>query len=104
MISVIVERYPADKQGPDISDALITSEAVAIERGRNEVDHSYTSRENVSGTGPYRGYMQNGKLVEVMDMEAGPWRGKMTGFSLSISRSDTEFAVESSMRIERVAP
>jgi len=35
MISIIVERAPADRTGDDIVDPLITSEPAARERGRN---------------------------------------------------------------------
>ncbi|MBV5328485.1 MAG: hypothetical protein JZU65_12770 [Chlorobium sp.] len=101
MISVTVERFPADRQGADISDALITSEAVAIERGRNEIDASFSSREIVTGSGPLRGFMNPGRLVEVMDMETGPWRGRLTAFSLSLSRGVADFSAEINITVER---
>ena len=48
MISVIVERPPADKQGPNISNPLITSNIVAIECGRNKIEIGRAScRERV---------------------------------------------------------
>lgn len=103
MISVIVERQPADRQGPDISEPLITSEAVAVERGRNEIDASCSSREIVTGSGPLRGYLQPGKLIEIMDMESGPWRGRITAFSLTLTRGETDFSADMNLTVERIA-
>lgn len=103
MIAVLVQRPPADQQGPDISDNLITSEPVAVERGRNEIDRNSSSREIVTGSGALRAFLQPGSLIEVMDFEAGPWRGMVTGFSLSVTRSETEFSADTNLTVERLA-
>jgi len=104
MISVIVERAPADRQGQDISDSLICTDAVAIERGRNEIDGQCSARERVEITRPLRGWVDPGALVEVADAEDAPWRGMVTGCVLELSRSgETELTALSTLTIEREA-
>jgi len=101
MISVIVQRQPADKQGPDISESLITSELVARERGRNEVDYAYSNREIVTGTGPLKDILRPGSMIQVMDLEQGAWKGKLTNFSLKLNRTDSGIDASYSVTIER---
>jgi len=103
MISVIVERPPADKQGPDISDPLITSEVVAVERGRNEIDFSYSDREIVSGELPYRDWIAPGSIVAIQDMEIPEWRAMATGCTISVTRSGNDFSAACNLSLERVA-
>lgn len=103
MISVIAQRAPGDKQGPDISEPLITSNVVAVERGRNEIDRNSTNREIVTGSGPLRGFIRPGSLVEVMDFEAGPWRGMVTGCALNLTRGDGDFSADINLTVERLA-
>lgn len=103
MISVIVQRQPADRQGPDISEPLICSEPVAVERGRNEIDRNSTNREIVTGTGPLRRFISPGPLLEVMDLEHGPWRGMVTGCALSLTRGESDFSADINLTVERRA-
>jgi len=103
MISLIAERAPADKHGPDISDPLITAAQVAVERGRNEIDANCSNRELVTGAGPLAGFIRPGRVIEVADSEQQVWRGMVTGCSISISRSDGDFAADINVNIERVA-
>ena len=103
MISVIVERAPADKQGPDISDPLITSALVAVERGRNEIDANCSSREIVQSAGPYKGFIRPGSMVEVADSEQQVWRGKVQSCAIVITRDGDSFSADTNLTIERVA-
>jgi len=103
MISVIVQRTPADRQGPDISDPLITSEPVAVERGRNEIDYHSSNREFISGNGPLRGFIRPGLLVRVADMENAPYLAKVTACALVLTRSDTNFEADINLTLERRA-
>jgi hypothetical protein len=103
MISVIAQRAPADSPGPDISDPLLTSEAVAVERGRNEIDRNFSPREIVSGSGPLRSFVRPGALAEVMDFERGPWRGKVTSCSLTVTRQEADFNADCNLTLERLA-
>lgn len=103
MISVIVERSPADKQGPDISDPLITSVLVAVERGRNAIDSVCSSRESVSSTGPCKGFIRPGSMAEVADSEQLVWRGMVQSCAIVISRSGGDFTADTNLVTERVA-
>jgi len=103
MISVIVQRPPADRQGPDISDPLITSEPVAVERGRNEIDYHSSNRETITGSGPLRSFIRPGLLVQVADMESAAYRAKVTACALVLTRSDTSFVADINLTLERRA-
>lgn len=103
MISVIVERPPSDRQGPDISDPLITSDAVAVERGRNEIDAACSNREVVSSAGPLSGYVRPGTLVEVADSERQTWRGMVKSSSIVVSMDGETFTADINLQIEREA-
>lgn len=103
MISVIAERQPADKQGPDISDPLITSSVVAVERGRNEIDKNSSNRELVTAAGPLKGFIRPGRLVEVADSEQAVWRGMVKSCAITISLDGDEFTADINTETERVA-
>lgn len=103
MIAVIVQRPPADKQGPDISENLITSDPVAIERGRNEIDANCSNRETVTGSGPLQGWIPPGALAEVADMEQAAWRAKVRSCAITLTRGDNDFTADVNLVMERLA-
>jgi|LGOV01.1.fsa_nt_gb hypothetical protein len=103
MISVIVQRQPAGKPGPDISDALITTEAVARERGRNEIDANCSSRKMLTGTGPALAFIRRGKIVEVMQTGRPAARAMVTGWSLDITRTEDSVTVDQTLDLEAIA-
>lgn len=103
MVSVKVERQPANKIGPKISDALITSAGVAIERGRNEIDKNCSNREAVTASGPLDGFVRPGRIVEVGDSEQAVWRGMATSCAITIDRGAGSFSADVNLGIERVA-
>jgi hypothetical protein len=103
MISVIVQRQPADKPGPDISDPLINSELVARERGRNAIDADYSARQTVTlDIEPVSGLRIN-QLVEVQDLEAVAWRSLITGISMSARRDADSVTRSQQITVEREA-
>jgi len=99
----IVERAPADKQGPNISDPLITTIPVADERGRNEIDANCSARELVSSTGPHKGFIRPGGMAEVSDSEQQVWRGMVQSCAIVINRDVDSFSADINLLIERVA-
>lgn len=103
MISVEVRRSPADRQGPIISDPLITTEEVARERGRKEIDENSTDRELVSGSGPMGDYLRPGRLVGVMDAEQAAWRGRLIKVAFTLQRSGDSISLLTATEIEREA-
>lgn len=102
MIEITVSRYPADKQGPDIVDPLITSKAGAEARGQGEIDANGYNILLVSGNGPLRdNHIEPGALVESMDLEQQAWRGQVERSAIVITRTKESFSATMAMEIER---
>lgn len=75
MTSITVVRGAGDRRGADIMDALITSTAPALTRGRNELDGRCGLQE-VDLTIHFRVGLCDGQLIEVSDSLMGDvWRG-----------------------------
>lgn len=103
MISIIVERAPADNQGPDIVDTLIATEVQAVERGRIEIDRQCTNRMMISGSCPMRSYMEPGKLVQVSDLEQGNYIAMLRSYAFDIRIDVNSFSAVTSVVLEKVA-
>lgn len=104
MISIIVQRPPADYQGPDISDPLIATEAQAQARGREEIDRSGSDRVIVSGTCPLHSYMRPGSMVLVTDIQLGQYPAMLKSFALTMDRQpDGSFTATTNVTLEREA-
>ncbi|MGD9948920.1 MAG: hypothetical protein AB7U29_10630 [Desulfobulbus sp.] len=100
MISIIVERAPADRTGDDIVDPLLTTEAAALERGRNEIDAQCSDRTIVSVSGPHRRWIQPGSLVEYHGRRS-TWSGIITRCAITVNRDGDNFTVDRSLEMER---
>lgn len=100
MISVTVQRPPGNKQGPDISDPLLTSDAAAIERGRNEIDAVCSDRATFTCSGPHRRWVRPGTVVEYHGHRS-TWRGIIRRCAITISRDGNSFSAVRSFEIER---
>lgn len=101
-MAVLVSRGRGDRQGPDIVDELLTTEAGQIERGRGEINYSCSPRTIEQAQIVKRGFVPTGSLVEVVEA-LGIWRGKSTYFSRtrSIDDSGERFTVDCNLNIER---
>ncbi|HNC99106.1 MAG TPA: hypothetical protein PKW90_23425, partial [Myxococcota bacterium] len=95
MISIIVERSPANRTGPEITDALLTSEAAAVERGRCEIDAA-TPVVVETLTGPHRRWIAPGSLLRFHGRRDA-WQGIVTRCSLTISRDGDTFTADRSL-------
>ena len=103
MIAVRVQRPPADRQGPDITDNLIVGAPGAIERGRVEIDRNCSSRViDTRSIVPVDG-LWPGMMVLVDDVELGLWRGMLRSVSLACAFADSGMSSEISVTIEREA-
>lgn len=100
MQNILVQRPPADRQAPDITDPLLTAPIAARERGRQEIDRESTDRELVSVTGPYRAWISPGSLVEYRGRRC-TWRGLVRRAGISISRNGDEFRADQTLELER---
>ena len=103
MIAVIVQRGAADRPGSDIADELVTTEAVARERGRNEIDANSSSRSMLTCSGPLLEYLSRGKLVELVQRDRQPTRAVTRGWSMTITRQDDAITVDQTLDLEAVA-
>lgn len=101
-ISIIVERNPANKQGADIIDSLISSNEQAKQLGRMHIDTNSTNRFIVSGSSPISAYMEPGGIVQVIDLQKGKYNSMLNNYSASITKqSDSKFTAVTSISIER---
>lgn len=96
-----MQRAPADRPGPDITDPLLTSETAALERGRTEIDANCSDRATVSVSGPHRRWVQAGALVEFHGRRS-TWKGIVNRCALTITRDGDNFTATRSLEIERV--
>jgi len=101
-MKIIVSRPPADRPGPDIVEALLTSEPAAIARGRREIDHSTALRSIESGNCPLLPAMATGSLISVTTAR-GSYRGKLTlwATTIDISEDGGDFTATTAVTIER---
>jgi len=102
MSSIIVTRGLGDRQGADISETLLTSETVQINRGRAEIDKNSTDRVKVAMSGGHIGYIPPCSLVQVNDSGYGSYRGVVDQCTERFVRTSlTEFNADTDLVIER---
>ncbi len=101
-MKIIVSRDPADKQGPDIIDSLLTDEVVGRARGTREIDFNYSNRYLEQGNCPLLPYMPTGSLVNVTE-SSGSYRGKLSSYSIiiDIDVEGATYTASSAIAIER---
>lgn len=103
-MQITVTRAPANRQGPDIVDELLTDSRVGIARGGREVDYNCTSRTNESCQCPQHDFIETGTLVGVTEA-AERWPGVVRYWSLTLTVDDTgeRFTADTRLSIEREA-
>jgi len=101
MISIIVERTPADSQGSDIVESLISAEDQAMQLGRMHIDTNSSNRMIVSGSMPLSVYMEPAKLAQVTDLQKGQYNAKLLNYSTTITRAGGDFSATTSVIMER---
>ena len=102
MISIIVQRSPADRTGDDIVDPLLASDSAALERGRNAIDATCSNRSVATATGPHRHWVQPGSLIEYHGTN-GTWRGLLTRCAITITRDGDSFTADRAFELEKEA-
>ena len=86
--------------GNDISDVLLVNEDVALERGRVEIDSTYSNRVDASVMLATRIFVFPGSFVGIN--EGGEIKsGMLKSLKLSIKRSNDSFSTSTNMTIER---
>ena len=85
--------------GADIMDSLLASEEAASERGRVEIDNSFSNRKNVSISIHGIGYTQLGQIVAI---DEGTYEnGLLKSLDISYSISKDSISVGTSLVVER---
>ena len=80
MVWIAVARYDGNRQAPPIVDGLLCTEAVCVNRGRNELDEHAYKHAPVTVNAVFRPGVRLGQLAEVHDALQGiSWRGKIVG-------------------------
>ena len=102
ILSIIIERPPGDKQGPDIQSSLLTTEAACRERGRQEISHNFSDRRVVSGVCRYLGMLPPRSMLQLTTVSDGPMRGILKRHNIVIQRNGSKFTAQSHVNIEIV--
>ena len=88
MVDLVVRRNPGDLCGDDIVDPLVTTELVALARGRNELDRLATVKVPVQLRTVFRPGVALGQLVEVQDsMQGITYRAKIINIQHQIEQT-----------------
>ena len=98
-MKIIVSRSPGDKKGSSIVDPLLVSDIVGIARAKREIDF-YTSKQVERGNCPLHGYIQPGKVANLV-MKNARYKGKVTLYTVTIDIDSNYFLPTSSINIER---
>lgn len=100
-INLTIARLPADKEGDDIYNTLLTDKASATSRGIREIDY-YASKKLENANCPLHDSMETGILVQVSKMKE-IFKGKVTFFSqtITIDQDSRTYLPTTSLKIER---
>lgn len=102
MSEITVIRGLGDRPGPDIVDALLTTDRLKVARGRAEIDAS-TPVVPVAVSHPLAGWIARGTLVEVTDIEYQQYRGMVISPELVYELSSAgEFTATTNLTVERL--
>lgn len=81
-VAIIARRGSGTHPGEDVIDPLIVSIAVALERGRNELDEQSSGLQDVDLEIPFRVGLRIGQVAKVQDSLFGTtWFGKIVSLS-----------------------
>lgn len=98
MIDITVIRGAANVEGEVISNPLLETITLAMERGRNEIDAN-TEIIPTTLTSVYRAGLDTGQVIEVLDaLQGSVWRGKIRGVTLAMEG----VSATAMLRVERL--
>ena len=85
--------------GPDISDSLLSTEEAARERGRVEIDSSYSNRKMTTCTIQELTFIQPGSILGIVGLSSSS-NGILRSTTIRISRNSQNLEVSTSMQVE----
>lgn len=101
MLQTLVQRDPADRQGDDITDSLLTTIDVQVSRGQSDINQNCSDRLLVDSNIVPSGFVLPTSIIQITDNEVGPIYGIVNSFSLSFSVSSDSLSINSSLTYER---
>jgi len=99
---ITAQRQPADFQGPDIVDELLTTDQAGVARGDRELDYHCSDRDPVACQCPAHSFIPTGSLASVMETHRR-WVGMVRYWSLTLTL-DTDgrgFTADTRLTIEK---
>ncbi len=88
---------------PDIVDALVTTEEVAVSRGTQFIDANHRSKTLASANSPFTQWIAPGSFLEITDSEFVAYKALVTDMVLSISKNEADYTMDANMMWEAVA-
>lgn len=101
MLQTIVQRAPADRQGDDITEVLLTTIEAQVARGRSEINSVCSNRRLVDCNLTPTGFVRPTETVQITDMQLGPVWGVVDSYSLQISVNQSSLTVSTAIKYER---
>ncbi len=101
-MNITVKREPADKQGENIVDSLLTTTAAASSRGKREIDYSCSDRKEVSCILTKAQYVAPGAVTKIQE-RTGTWTGQCTYWSLTLSLTADAVSIDTRIAVEKEA-
>jgi len=99
---ITVQRQPADFQGPDILDELLTTDQAGVARARREIDYNGTDRDLIACQCPAHTYMPTGSLASITESHRR-WPGIIRYWSLTLTVDDSgeRFTADTRLTVEK---
>lgn len=102
MSSIIVQRQPANRPGPDIINPLLADNVAKREKGRALINHNEDDRKIVTGDGPRSQFMTPGDLAE-LHIKGRTMRGAVTLYSRTYVLNGSNYQINSSISVETLS-
>lgn len=87
-MSVIAQRQPADRPGPDIVSSALTTDEAKLERGRAEINYNVPDRVVETGSILELGFVRPGEMAQIQSKGVAK-NGVVTSFAISGQSGNT---------------
>lgn len=99
-MQITVQRAPANRQGPDVIDDLLTSDVIGVARGRREIDYHCSDRDKTACQCPAHSFIETGYLARITE-ERSIWNGLVRYWSLTLTIDGETYTADTRLTIER---
>ena len=95
MTDLVVVRFLGDKEGDDIVDELLSTDAAALSRGRAELDLRSTAQVDRTVRVPYEIGIELGQTVEVTDeLQGQTYIGKIETIDYTLGVAEAAIVIQ----------